>query len=435
MKQMKKYSTVYIALSCVFNLSISAQEAVFVNKNGILSVSSTGILSTLYTFENIKEDKEKVTEGVTIQNGTAYYYKDFINKGDYYHNDKAKQSTAVFTRYNKDQVKQVISGESLSTFHHVILDNTTDKVAFDLQSQMDVTGSVEFKDGIVLVDSLKGMLSFLPGAQAINPTDNSHAEGFVEKVGSESFQYPKGDGGLYRYARISAPSAANDVYLGKYIWQDKSFFKVRAAKSGVINLLNEREYWIIEKGGNNSREDILLTLSWDERTTPEALLVDPEEELHIVRWNELEQMWVDEGGIVDVASKEITTPTSVRGYGFFTLATIKKEVLLEGDIVIYNLVTPNGDGKNDYFIIDNIDRFPENTVQIFNRWGVKVYETSSYNSKGNVFRGISEGRVTWNKDAKLPSGTYFYVVTYTYKDKKGNSSSIKKSGPLHLENH
>ena len=36
---------------------------------------------------------------------------------------------------------------------------------------------------------------------------------------------------------------------------------------------------------------------------------------------------------------------------------------------IYNVVTPDGNGKNDFWEIDNIDYYPEATVQIFNRWG------------------------------------------------------------------
>ncbi|WP_205627548.1 T9SS type B sorting domain-containing protein, partial [Myroides marinus] len=73
-----------------------------------------------------------------------------------------------------------------------------------------------------------------------------------------------------------------------------------------------------------------------------------------------------------------------------------------------------------------------NTVEIYNRWGLKVYDTKSYDSAGNVFRGYSDGRVTIDKGEKLPTGTYFYIVNYEYKDKSG-SRMIKKSGYLHLE--
>ena len=49
-------------------------------------------------------------------------------------------------------------------------------------------------------------------------------------------------------------------------------------------------------------------------------------------------------------------------------------------------------------------------MQIFNRWGVLVYETEGYGQNGNVFRGVSEGRTTINKNEKLPTGTYYYIL-------------------------
>jgi hypothetical protein len=39
----------------------------------------------------------------------------------------------------------------------------------------------------------------------------------------------------------------------------------------------------------------------------------------------------------------------------------------------YSGITPNGDGNNDSWKIDNIESFPDNTVQIFNRWGSEVW--------------------------------------------------------------
>lgn len=400
------------------------KDQVLLNE-GIISIAEGGVLSTIYDFDNTKG-------GNVINDGTAYYYSNFNNDDLYYHSDGAKESKAIFTRYEDEKGKQVISGKRPTEFFDVVLDNKEDYVAFDLKNEMNVNGSVDFKDGIVKVDSLKGGLTFHQGSKAINPKDRSHAEGFVEKIGSEEFQYPKGDKGIYRYARISAPANVTEAYEGKYSLDDKNFFRARSGKSGVINLLDEREYWTVDR--INGESGIMLTLSWDERTTPAELLKNPEKDLHIVRWDARQQVWVDEGGVVDLDKKEITTAASVKGYGFFTLATVKNEILLDGDIVIYNLVTPNGDDKNDYFVIDNINKFPNNTVEIFNRWGVKVYETKAYDSNGNVFRGYSEGRVTVNKKEQLPTGTYFYIVSYEYKDAHG-SKMIKKSGYLHLDNN
>ena len=80
---------------------------------------------------------------------------------------------------------------------------------------------------------------------------------------------------------------------------------------------------------------------------------------------------------------------------------------------IFNGVTPDGDGLNDFFRVLGIENFPDNNMQIFNRWGVLVYETDGYggsDGETNVFRGRSEGRVTVRESKLLPTGTYYYVL-------------------------
>ncbi|WP_431472694.1 cadherin-like domain-containing protein [Nonlabens sp. SCSIO 43208] len=80
-------------------------------------------------------------------------------------------------------------------------------------------------------------------------------------------------------------------------------------------------------------------------------------------------------------------------------------------IRVWNAVTPNEDGRNDYFILEGIENF-ENTVHIYNRWGIEVYNTENYDNETRRFEGVSEGRVTVEQGEKLPTGTYFYVVEY-----------------------
>ncbi len=87
---------------------------------------------------------------------------------------------------------------------------------------------------------------------------------------------------------------------------------------------------------------------------------------------------------------------------------------------IYNALSPNGDGKNDFFLIEGIEDYPENKVLVFNRWGVKVFETKAYGQNGRVFRGLSDGRATLQKGEKLPAGTYFYILEYRNHEGKLN---------------
>lgn len=80
------------------------------------------------------------------------------------------------------------------------------------------------------------------------------------------------------------------------------------------------------------------------------------------------------------------------------------------EIIVYNGISPNGDGVNDYFKINNIQFLePENKVTIYNRWGDKVFEMENYNS--NLPERRFEGRQ--NSGKELPSGVYFYKVEFT----------------------
>jgi gliding motility-associated-like protein len=98
------------------------------------------------------------------------------------------------------------------------------------------------------------------------------------------------------------------------------------------------------------------------------------------------------------------------------------------DIVVYAAVTPNGDGENDYFRIDGLECNSENTVMIYNRWGILVFERDGYN-QSNAFRGDSEGRVNIQQGTGLPEGTYWYILKYKNQS-TGNVS--EKAGWLYV---
>ena len=101
-------------------------------------------------------------------------------------------------------------------------------------------------------------------------------------------------------------------------------------------------------------------------------------------------------------------------------ATVTIDVV--NKLVPYNGMSVDGDGKNDYFHIGGIERYPNNVVRIYNRWGVKVFEVEGYDNVTRVFKGISNGRVTVEQAEKLPQGTYYYVIEYY--DSNNNKESL-----------
>lgn len=97
-------------------------------------------------------------------------------------------------------------------------------------------------------------------------------------------------------------------------------------------------------------------------------------------------------------------------------------------IKVFNAVSPNGDKKNERFYIEGLECYPDNRVEIFNRWGVLVFEGDHYDNVNVVFKGFSEGRVTVKDADGLPEGTYYYVLKY----KDGQSNAHQQAGYLYL---
>ena len=97
-------------------------------------------------------------------------------------------------------------------------------------------------------------------------------------------------------------------------------------------------------------------------------------------------------------------------YGCKYVDYVKVEVIPSEDLVFYNSITPNDDGDNDIWYIGNLEKYPENRVQIFNRYGQEIYSIVNYKNNWN-------GKYLGND---LPAGTYYYVF-----DTKNNNKIFK----------
>ncbi len=69
------------------------------------------------------------------------------------------------------------------------------------------------------------------------------------------------------------------------------------------------------------------------------------------------------------------------------------------------IITPEGDGFNEEFMIGCLSRYSDNRLEIYNRWGQLVYLADNYNN-GNLWRGTNR------RDGEVPDGVYFYVFKY-----------------------
>lgn len=416
MKSKVKYCG-FAFITILFNNVIMAQTS----NTGILTISPNTIMSTVQLLDN-------KTTGDIINDGDLYVYSHYNNDGLV---SFSSGSTTGMTRMRGIVGFQNISGSVPMEWYNAEFNNANIQPAFHQSNIVSIFGEADFQTGIVDNDNHGGLLIFSDNANHINVDDVSHVDGYVQKNGDDAFRFPIGDGGQYRYAAQSSPDVTTDAFTGKFFWENPNPLYPLASRAGVITLIDNAEYWTIDKTTGSS--DIFLTLTWDEDTTPNSIYAAPYEEIHIVRWDTAQSLWVDEGGVADPSTKEVTTVINpLLGYGVFTLARVRVDDILPcggRGVVIYNAVSPNDDGVNDYFNIDGIDACPQNKVEIYNRWGVKVYETKSYDTNGNVFRGYSEGRVTVNNNEKLPTGTYFYIISFL--DETGGTKT-KKAGYLYI---
>ncbi len=71
-----------------------------------------------------------------------------------------------------------------------------------------------------------------------------------------------------------------------------------------------------------------------------------------------------------------------------------------------SIITPEGDGLNEEFLIGCLSRFSDNRLEIYNRWGQLVYQVKNYNDS-DLWRGTN------NRGNDVPDGVYYYVFEYT----------------------
>jgi gliding motility-associated-like protein len=93
--------------------------------------------------------------------------------------------------------------------------------------------------------------------------------------------------------------------------------------------------------------------------------------------------------------------------GFSVSKPKEAPILVDDGIVVHQAISPNGDGINDFLVIENISQYPDNKLTIVNRSGQQVFETKGYDNTSKVFDGHGK-----NGQMQLP-GTYFYQLDYT----------------------
>ncbi|MEK6151713.1 gliding motility-associated C-terminal domain-containing protein [Flavobacteriaceae bacterium 3-367] len=284
---------------------------------------------------------------------------------------------------------------------------------FFLDTTMGVTNNASFISGNVITprDQTDIYLNFLGDAFYVGEGDNTKIDGFGAISNRESFTFPVGDDDRLRPLTLTS-AAVNALAKCAYFFEDPnapSTFNVRFdtdLRDVDVLGVSTQEFWRLE-----GQLPATVTLSWDNQSDI-IVLGETLNDLKVVGWSKTEQLWVNLGNTAvqgSMNSGTITSDTFVPDdYEIITLGGNNDILETMDTIELGNyFLTPNGDGQNDFLVIEGLENSPNNTLQIFNRYGVLVYKkdnyTNEFNGRANVSRVI-------DKDAGLPAGIYFYII-------------------------
>ncbi|MDF0708142.1 gliding motility-associated C-terminal domain-containing protein [Flagellimonas okinawensis] len=303
-----------------------------------------------------------------------------------------------------------------------------------LQNPVLVQNNVNFIDGNFLtpVNNQAVYLNFMESGFFSGESNASKITGFAAVNDRDVFSFPVGDQQQLRPLTLNSQSTT-PLAICAYFFENPSNpssilenFDTEE-KVNTIGTVSDREFWIIQ-----SDVPAQVTISWNPRSALGTIPNATVESIIIVGWLKSANEWTIIGNSAfsgDITQGFITSETFVPSdYAAITFGTIPlpRDTFAVNNPTLGNyFLSPNGDGINDFWIIDGLEESPNNSVRIFNRYGQKVFEQLNYT---NEFRGIANtGTMIPNQSAGLPEGVYFYLVTL-------DDLELEYSGFLFLDN-
>jgi hypothetical protein len=86
--------------------------------------------------------------------------------------------------------------------------------------------------------------------------------------------------------------------------------------------------------------------------------------------------------------------------------------IINSNLVFFNLITIDDNDLNKELIIQGLEQFPNNSIEIYNRYGNLVWSGVNYNNVTNTFKGMASVSGVVSQGSYLPTGTYFFILSY-----------------------
>lgn len=323
---------------------------------------------------------------------------------------------------------QKVKGTNKTYFYDLNFSNTEVKSAevdFFIRNQLDLNdATLEVNDNKVHLTNPE--VTALSWEDGFISSDNISGY-FLRSTNSTSeYSFPLGSSELnnnYRAIEITPTTSDSSVYGARLAAKDASLesgisaagsvapFDLNNTETSLTNL-NENYYWAINKFYGVSEANVNFY----------PFQSDAENEFSsLAKWSSIEGIWKKENFNLiapNTPKPEFNAPdllvksTNVLTYedDIYTLAEV--------NLRFPQVITPNDDGLNETLFIENLDLYPANSIQIYNRWGEQIYSAVPYN---NDWSGKNESSTSKIQGNTLQEDTYFYIL-----DLGDGSDPIKK---------
>ncbi|MGB5171761.1 gliding motility-associated C-terminal domain-containing protein [Eudoraea sp.] len=279
-----------------------------------------------------------------------------------------------------------------------------------LNTSLNVLNNTNFiiGDFISSKNNAQTHFNFLQDAFYVGDSDLSKIDGYALLTNQQNFTFPVGDASFVRPLSINSESP-NLLVKCAYFFENPNNPSAFPGfntdlKPRSIETISTLEFWRLEGSIPST-----VTLSWNSRSSIGGFANDINE-VTVVGWNKIANRWLSIGntlttGDLDngLVSSEVFLPND---YEIITLGSlaVPEEILMLDNY----LLTPNNDGINDVLVIEELELSPNNTIQIYDRNGLKVFELNNYTDEFNGFSNIDN--LVINREQGLPRGVYFYLI-------------------------
>ncbi|MDC6365994.1 MULTISPECIES: gliding motility-associated C-terminal domain-containing protein [Flavobacteriaceae] len=340
-------------------------------------------------------------------NGNIGFHTDLINDANFDQNDGLAGFYGDNILSVSGSIPPTFSDIEIMAPGNVLLENT-----------VNVENNVNFIDGDFLstTSDQTVFLNFMDTGFFSGESNASKVTGFAAITNRSFFSFPVGDEDLLRPLLLNSESNTS-LAVCAYFFENPSnptsisdSFNVNK-KTREIGFVSDTEFWIIQ-----SDVPAQVTINWNQRSALATIPNATFESILVVGWSKTTNQWEiignsGQGG--DLERGFINSLTFVPSdYAAITFGTVPlpKDTFAVNNPTLGNyFLSPNGDGINDFLVIEGMSESPNNTLLLFNRFGQKVFQKTNY---VNEFTGVTNtGSFIMSQDIGLPEGIYYYLVT------------------------